>query len=222
MNHSKTERHGAILPVRSSDGFNGLMVGRRLDATTTDIIPSLRRNTSDNRSNFAGLARGLKRCDSAVSGNPLPQADLLHGKTQPIGREENFAHGTTTAPTIWHPTGETAPEVAEAGTGSDRRRLRHERGGATTPRPGTAIDRPRADRPVPAPAVRIGSTLRQQALDELLNDLREYRTASPAFRPFWRRCTLHDVVRFKRDHLQPERAAFEAAVARQQARRIAA
>ena len=60
--------------------------------------------------------------------------------------------------------------------------------------------------------------LRSQALDELLNDLAEYRAASPAFRPYWRRLARHDIARFKRDWLQPERAAFEAAVERQQSR----
>ena len=64
--------------------------------------------------------------------------------------------------------------------------------------------------------------LRQQALDELLNDLREYRAAShPALRAFWRSLALHDIARFRRDYLIPERAAFEA-VARQQSRRAAA
>jgi hypothetical protein len=64
--------------------------------------------------------------------------------------------------------------------------------------------------------------LRQQALDELLNDLAEYRAASPAFRGFWRRLARHDIARFRRDWLAPERAAFEAAVRRQQSRRVAA
>jgi len=64
-------------------------------------------------------------------------------------------------------------------------------------------------------------TLRQQALDELLNDLREYAAASPAFRPYWRRLALHDIARFRRDFLVPERAAFEAAVRRSQQRRAA-
>jgi hypothetical protein len=69
----------------------------------------------------------------------------------------------------------------------------------------------------------ITGTLRQQSLDEVLNDLREYRAAShPALRAFWRRLALHDIARFRRDHLIPERAAFEAAVARQQSRRAAA
>lgn len=64
--------------------------------------------------------------------------------------------------------------------------------------------------------------LRQQCLDELLNDLAEYRSASsPALRAFWRVLALHDIRRFKRDWLAPERAAFEAAVRRQQSRRAA-
>lgn len=60
---------------------------------------------------------------------------------------------------------------------------------------------------------------RQQALDELLNDIREWRSAShPALRAFWRTLALHDIARFKRDHLQPERAAFSAAVERSKQR----
>jgi hypothetical protein len=72
--------------------------------------------------------------------------------------------------------------------------------------------------PALTPAASIHSTPRQQALDEMLNDLAEYRAASPAFRPYWRRLALHDIARFKRDRLTPELAAFEAAVARSQRR----
>ena len=65
--------------------------------------------------------------------------------------------------------------------------------------------------------------LRAQALAEMLASIAEYRAASPAFRHFWRVVALHDIARFRRDHLDPERAAFEAAVRRsQQARRAAA
>jgi hypothetical protein len=67
----------------------------------------------------------------------------------------------------------------------------------------------------------ITGTLRQKALDELLNEIGEWRTATPQFRGFWRRLALHDIARFKRDWLQPERAAFDAAVRRQQSRRAA-
>jgi hypothetical protein len=68
----------------------------------------------------------------------------------------------------------------------------------------------------------ITGTLRQQALDELLASIREYRAASPAFRPYWRRLARHDIARFRRDFIQPERAAFEAAVRRSQQQRAAA
>jgi hypothetical protein len=67
----------------------------------------------------------------------------------------------------------------------------------------------------------ITGTLRQQALDELLNVLAEYRAASPAFRAFWRKLAMHDIRRFKRDFLVPERAAFLAAVACHQRRAAA-
>jgi hypothetical protein len=63
---------------------------------------------------------------------------------------------------------------------------------------------------------------RAQALTEVINDIAEYRAAShPALRAFWRVLALHDVARFRRDYLAPERAAFKAAVARSQARRAA-
>ena len=66
-----------------------------------------------------------------------------------------------------------------------------------------------------------GSGLRAQALAELLNDLAEYRAASPAFRHFWRVLALHDIRRFRRDHLIPERQAFETAVRASSSRRAA-
>jgi hypothetical protein len=67
----------------------------------------------------------------------------------------------------------------------------------------------------------VTESYRAQALDELLASIREYRAASPAFRPYWRKLARHDIARFRRDHLDPERAAFEAVVARQQRRAAA-
>jgi hypothetical protein len=55
----------------------------------------------------------------------------------------------------------------------------------------------------------------------MLASIAEYRAASPAFRPYWRRLARHDIARFRRDYLVPERAAFEAAVRRQQSRMAA-
>ena len=71
-------------------------------------------------------------------------------------------------------------------------------------------------------ALSLQHLLRQQALTEVLNDIAEYRAAShPALRAFWRVLALHDIARFRRDYLRPERAAFEAAVAASQRRRAA-
>ena len=68
----------------------------------------------------------------------------------------------------------------------------------------------------------VTESYRAQALAEMLASIHEYRAASPAFRHFWRVVALHDIARFKRDYLQPERAAFEAAVAASGQRRRAA
>jgi hypothetical protein len=76
-------------------------------------------------------------------------------------------------------------------------------------------------RELPQRAPFVTESYRAHALDELLNDLREYRAASPQFRQFWRKLALHDIVRFKREFLRPERAAFEAAVRRSKLRRAA-
>jgi hypothetical protein len=68
----------------------------------------------------------------------------------------------------------------------------------------------------------VTGTLRQQALDELLASIAEYRAASPAFRPYWRKLAMHDIARFRREFLAPELAAFEAVVERTKQRRRAA
>ena len=70
---------------------------------------------------------------------------------------------------------------------------------------------------LPQRATSVTESYRAQALDEMLASIAEYRAASPAFRPYWRRLAMHDIVRFKREWLAPERAAFEAAVEQQQA-----
>jgi hypothetical protein len=75
-------------------------------------------------------------------------------------------------------------------------------------------------RELPQRATSVTESYRAQRLAELLASIAEYRAASPAFRPYWRRLARHDIRRFRRDWLQPERAAFEAAV-RRSARRAA-
>jgi hypothetical protein len=71
-------------------------------------------------------------------------------------------------------------------------------------------------------AMIIYPSFREQQLQQMTRCISEYRAASPAFRPYWRTLARHDIARFRRDYLVPERAAFEAAVRRQQARRAAA
>jgi hypothetical protein len=70
-------------------------------------------------------------------------------------------------------------------------------------------------------------------MDQLLRDIRGYRLrdmlaaiaewshATGTERDFWRATGLNRIREFRRLHLNPERAAFEAAVARSQLRRAA-
>ena len=189
--------------------------GRPFDTPSASVTRHSHWLTSPDRENLGPNATSSKPFDLAPAGNQLPTTKLLHCSGQRREREGNSCHGETNQPEIWHTTGETSSEVAEAGIGSDRRGLRSVSRGVAPPHPGPAGDSPRTDRALSAAAVRIAGTLRQQALDELLNDLAEYRAAShPAMRAFWRKLARHDIARFKRDWLQPERAAFEAAVER--------
>ena len=222
MKHSYTSWHdhppSQFYGTSSADDCSRGGIG----APDANVAPSFARNTSANRENIGGLSIGSQRCCSTVSSNPLPPTDLLRRNTTRAKREENLRHGETPPPSVWHTAGETTIEGIEGGDAGDRQRLRSERGRDQTPHPGTDRDAARDPRALPA-ATRIAGTLRAQALAELLNDLREYRAAShPALRAFWRVLALHDIVRFKREFLRPERRAFEAAVARSQARRAAA
>jgi hypothetical protein len=64
--------------------------------------------------------------------------------------------------------------------------------------------------------------LRAQCLDEMLEAIRQYYVASPPFRHFWRVLALHEIARFKRWFLWPERRAFLVAVEKSKQRRAAA
>ena len=64
--------------------------------------------------------------------------------------------------------------------------------------------------------------LREQCLDEVIRCVKEYRAASPPFRPFWRGLAMYEIARFKRWFLVPERRAFEAAVQASHSRKRAA
>ena len=68
----------------------------------------------------------------------------------------------------------------------------------------------------------ITGTLRQQALDELLTEHPRISRRQPRLPPVLAALRPPRHRRFRRDWLQPERAAFEAAVRQQQSRRAAA
>jgi hypothetical protein len=76
------------------------------------------------------------------------------------------------------------------------------------------------DYPVPANSV-AASHLRAQCLDDMLAAIRDWAASTGRTRALWRRSARYEIARFRSWFLDPERAAFEAAVARQQARRAA-
>ncbi|HXI75736.1 MAG TPA: hypothetical protein VNH21_01280 [Steroidobacteraceae bacterium] len=63
--------------------------------------------------------------------------------------------------------------------------------------------------------------IRSYRLRDMLGAIEEWRHATGSERDFWRATGLNRIREFRRLHLVPERAAFEAAVARSQIRRAA-
>jgi len=64
--------------------------------------------------------------------------------------------------------------------------------------------------------------IRGYRLRDMLGAIEEWRHATGSERDFWRATGLNRIHEFRRLHLLPERAAFEAAVTRNQHRRAAA
>ena len=157
--------------------------------------------------------------DSVVSGNAFPPHNSPHPCVLRREREEKIArYGQENTAKVQPTGGQATPEGRGTGDRSDRRGLRPERGRTAAAGPGAAGDGARADRPVSD----IPRIARAKCLSDMLRCIHEYRAASPPFRPFWRKCALHEIARFRRVYLMPERQAFEAAVARSKQRRAAA
>ena len=135
---------------------------RPFDTPAASVTRHSHGMTSPDRENFGPNAKSSKPFDLASAGNQLPKTKLLHCSGQRREREGNSCHGETNQPEIWHTTGETTTEIAEAGIGSDRRGLRSVSRGVAPPHPGPAGDSPRTDRALSASAVRIAGTLRRR------------------------------------------------------------
>ena len=63
--------------------------------------------------------------------------------------------------------------------------------------------------------------IRAYRLRDMLGAIEEFWRSEGTERDFWRTTALNRISEFRRLHLIPERAAFEAAVARSQVRRAA-
>ena len=64
--------------------------------------------------------------------------------------------------------------------------------------------------------------IRAYRLRDMLGAIEEWRHATGSERDFWRATAMNRIHEFRRLHLLPERAAFEAAVERNRQRRRAA
>src|SRR5579864_7922774 len=211
MNHSDACRHGAILPVRSSGGSNDLAVWRRLDAPDTNFTPSPASHTSG-KSSAAAPATPIQRqravnsrsaaasfqCDAVDPCALTPTAekiseDTTYGASAPCG---HLHGGDGRAPgCLSHRARPRADTTERRDPGAS---------GIAAGSAGIATAPGQWPQAVAATNTSVHQMARQQALAELLNDLREYSAASPAFRHFWRVVALHNIRRFRRDHLQPE------------------
>jgi hypothetical protein len=76
------------------------------------------------------------------------------------------------------------------------------------------------DYPVPANSV-AASHLRAQCLDDMLTAIRDWSASTGRTRALWRRSARYEIARFRSWFLDPERAAFEAAIAASKLRRAA-
>jgi hypothetical protein len=77
------------------------------------------------------------------------------------------------------------------------------------------------DYPEPTTTAGAASALRAQCLDDMLTAIQDWAASTGRTRTLWRRSARYEIARFRRWFLIPERAAFEAAVARRQRRAAA-
>lgn len=192
---------GIGAPVTSLLPVIGLSSG---EIPATEPVSQIQRQLNVNSRSAASLFQ----CDGAVT-YALTSAEKFPEKDTPYGASAPCSH--------LHGGDDRAPRRLLDCAGSPALTTQPGNPGAAAVAAGSAgVATGQGQRPP------IAGTLRQQALDEILNDIGEWRTAShPALRAFWRKLAIHDIRRFRRDYLQPERASFEAAVARQQSRRAA-
>lgn len=167
---------------------------------------------SDASANLDDCAIGYSNdllCHSIVSGNILTSHNFPTTHTQRLEREEITRHGQT-APEFHPPARQAAVEIGSEGDGSDWFGLGSQRGRVAPARHGTPLDRQRTHHSLSDAA----AIIRDQRRRDLLASIAEWERASGPDRVWWRRDARHRLAEWRRLHTQPERAAFQAAVAR--------
>ena len=198
MDHRGTARHGPILPAYS---YERIVAPPPVDATA---------NLDD-----CAIGRGNDlRCHSIVSGNILSSINIPETHTQRLEREENTRHGQTTQE-FHHPTRQASVAISGGGADSDWFGLGSQRGRVAPARD----DAPHHSQRVVGSLSDTAAIIRDQRRRDLIAAIEEFWRASGSDRTYWRRDARHRLAEWRRLYRQPERAAFQAAVARSQGAR---
>lgn len=172
----------------------------------------IRLQPSDASANLDDCAIGRSNdllCQSFVSGNVLMSIIFPDTHTQRLEREENTRHGQTT-PEFHPPARQAAVAISGGGTDSDWFGMGSQRGRVAPPRLDPTGNRPGTHRSLSDAA----AIIRDQRRRDLLASIAEWERASGPDRTYWRRDARHRLAEWRRLHREPERAAFQAAVAR--------
>ena len=142
-----------------------------------------------------------------VSGSPLALKPISDLRVFRVDRPERRPHASTATQSTVFDAVPAQTEGTAPGSRRDRQQPRPYGGPAALPRAAAAPQIGEVDRAISA------ALIRAQRLDTLLTSVADWSAATGTDRVNARRAALHDIAQFRRLHLLPERAAFNAAVA---------
>jgi hypothetical protein len=157
--------------------------------------------------------RNDQRCHPIVSGNVLTSITFPATHTQRLEREEITRHGQT-APQFHPPTRQASVAVGREGDGGDWIGMGPQRGRVASPR----YDAPHNGAGTHRPLSDAAAIIHAARLRDLLASIEEFWRASGPDRVWWRADALWRLAEWRTRYRNPERAAFQAAVAAQHRR----
>ena len=154
------------------------------------------------------------RCQPVVSDSALTPHIFSDTHTQRLERGENTRHGQA-APQFQPPARQASVAVGGEGDGGDWFGMGPQRRRVASPRD----DAPHHRQRVVGSLSDAAAIIRDQRRRDLLAAIAEWERASGPDRVWWRRDAQHRLAEWRRLHVLPERAAFQAAVRRSQGAR---